>query len=316
VIIDDDGRIIVLDQVEAAVKVFSSQGDYLEHVARRGSGPGELQMPWQMFSMPGGELYIVDPMKRGFVIYDDSLNYVGEDALWFQNPPFQGTAVSDSQYVGYKIDTDAADNSIISRRTVALYTLGQADWDDVFWHDSIVVNMDELMEDPSKLILDLIDPLSICGYEGGIFFTLKDSEEYSVTRWDAMGEELLQITMDLPPVAKTPEEIAAESTFVTSYVSRFAGGGGGMPFEFNPDPYKDMIDNVAIGPDGNLWVKRGTTTAPFFDVFDPDSGELLGHRVFPREGWSWNVDVSRNGIAAWEEDPELGYQQLYILKQD
>jgi hypothetical protein len=53
---------------------------------------------------------------------------------------------------------------------------------------------------------------------------------------------------------------------------------------------------------------------PFFDIFDPATGELLRHVVFPVEGWSWVTDVSENGILAWEEDPELGYQQLYKLE--
>jgi len=84
--------------------------------------------------------------------------------------------------------------------------------------------------------------------------------------------------------------------------------------EFEPDPYKDMIADLSMGPDGCLWARRGTLQSPFFDIYDMETGELLRHVVFPVEGWSWRTVVSENGIAAWEEDPELGFQVLYLLE--
>lgn len=314
VMFDDEGRILVLDQVEAALKVYTSEGEYVRHAARRGSGPGELGMPWGMFDFPDGRLMVMDPMKQGFVVFDDSLEFVEELQLWTQNPPFFGTAVSQDRYAAYKIDTDMAGNNIVTRRTVALYTYGEEEWDQALWQDSMVTSMNEVMENPSLLIRDLIDPLSIASDgSGGIFFSLKDGEDYTVTGWDTDGGETLNISMDLSPVEKTPEEIAAESLYVSNYIGRMSGGGG-FSFEFQPDPFKDMVTDLDMGPDGNLWVRRGTMDTPFFDIFNPASGELLHHAVFPSEGWSWKLEVSERGILAWEEDPELGYQKLYILE--
>lgn len=313
-LVDSDGRILVEDQVEGAVKLFTSEGEYVRHLARRGSGPGELGMPWGMFLFPDGRLAVLDMMKQGFVVFDDSLEFQEELSLWTaQNPPFQGAAVSDSQFVAYKINQDVAESRITVTRTVALYDYGETDWNTVLWQDSIETTMSDLLSDPSAIILDTLDPLSICvGPSNSVFFSLKDGEEYSITELDLAGQAVREITMDLAPVEKTREEIVAESTYVTSYVERMSGGGG-MPFEFNPDPFKDMVIGLDIGPDGNLWARRGTTAMPFFDVYDPATGELLHHVVFPVEGWSWQMAVSRNGVLAWEEDPELGYQQLYRL---
>jgi hypothetical protein len=312
--IDDEGRILVLDQVECALKMLDPAGEYIRHVARSGSGPGEFGFPWNMCVFPDGRLMVMDLMKQGFVVFDDSLEFVEELSLWSQNPPFKAAALTDSQYVAYKLDQDASDNRITMTRTVALYTYGEEEWDRVFWQDSIVANMSDIISDPSIFIIDTLDPLSICASGSyGVFFSLKDGEEYTVRRWDTAGEELQDITMELSPVEKTPEEIAAESTYVTNYVARMSGGGG-FPFEFNPDPFKDMVIGLDIGPDGNLWVRRGTMDTPFFDIFDPATGELLRHVVFPAEGWSWMTAVSENGILAWEEDPELGYQKLYLLE--
>mgnify|MGYP001055343412 FL=1 len=311
--IDSQGRIIVVDQAAACLKVYDTEGSYIRQVSRRGDGPGEFVMPWDLFTMPDGRLVVVAPGKQGFVVFDDSLDYVEEIALWTQNPPFYPMALSDSSFVGYKIGQDMRDQTIVMRRTVAIYSWGEEEWDTVLWQDSLEATMSEIMEDPSVFIIDLIDPMSIGGGPAtGIFFSLKDSESYSVTGWDTTGTEILSIQRDMTPVEKTPEEMAEESLFVTSYVQRISGGGG-MPFEFNPDPYKDMVVGVDIGPDGNLWVRRGTRNEPFFDIFDLQ-GNLLRHAVFPDDGWSWQTEITRQGIIAWEDDPPEGYQRLYLLR--
>jgi hypothetical protein len=307
-------KILVLDQVASCVKIYDSNGNYLQQLSRHGNGPGELVMPWDMFIMTDGRLMILDMGKKGFVVFDDSLQFIEEIGLWPQNPPMQGTAVSDSQFVAYKVDMDMADNEIVMTRRVALYIFGEEDWDYIFWQDSIEASMNDIIENPSMFILDLHDPMSIGGNgSDGIYFSLKDGEEYQVTGWNPAGEEILSICLDLAPVNKSMEEIAAESTYVNNYISRISSGGdAGLVFE--PDPFKNMVIGVDIGPDGNLWVRRGTSDSPFFDIFDPENGELLHHTVFPVDGWSWKTSVSPDGILAWEEDPEEEYQKLYILE--
>jgi len=312
-LIQPDNRILVLDQPAACLKVFDIAGNYISQVSRPGNGPGELVMPWDMFMMPDGRLMILDLGKLGFVAFDDSLNFMEEIGLWTQNPPFKGTPVSDSQFVAYKIETDFSDENIVMERVIALYTVGEAEWDHIYWQDSLVASMNEIMQNPSMFVIDLLDPLSIGGNgSDGIFFSLKDSEEYLITGWSKEGDEFLSISLDLAPVNKTTEEITAESTYVNNYLNRLSGGGEvGMIFE--PDQHKDMVIGLDIGPDGNLWVRRGTCDSPFFDIFDTE-GNLLHHAVFPAEGWSWKTDVSQYGILAWEEDPESGYQKLYVLE--
>jgi hypothetical protein len=311
--IDQQGRLLVVDQTAACLKVYDSRGEYVAQVSRRGEGPGELTMPWDVFTWPDGRIAILAPGKGGFVVFDDSLQYVEEVDLWTQNPPFQGVPVSDSQYVAYKIGQNVEGGELTLSRTVALYTWGREEWDRILWHDSIQTTISEMMEDPSAVIMDVLDPLSITGGgEEGIFFALKDGEDYTITAWDTTGTELLSIGRDLTPAQKTREELKAESTYVTSYIQRMSGGGG-MPFEYNPDPYKDMVIDLGIGPDGNLWARRGTRNEPFFDIYDLD-GNLLRHAIFPDSAWSWQTEVTPRGILAWEDDPLEGYQRLYLLR--
>ena len=311
--IDRHDRIVVVDQAAACLKVYDMSGNFIQQLSRRGEGPGELVMPWDLFHFPDGRLAVVAPGKRGFVVFDDSLNYLEEIGLWDQNPPFYPMALSDSSFVGYKIGQDMRDETIVMRRAVAIYRWNQEEWETLLWRDSTEASMSEIMEDPSVFIMDLIDPMSIGGGpEEGIFFSLKDPRDYSVIGWDTTGAEILSISMDLTPVEKSQEEMADESIFVNSYIQRISGGGG-MPFQYTPDPYKEQVIGVDIGPDNNLWVRRGTRNEPFFDIYDLE-GNLLRHAVFPDDSWSWVTSVTRRGILAWEEDPVEGYQKLYLLE--
>jgi hypothetical protein len=311
--VDDQGRIIVLDQAEACLKVYDPEGSYIRQVSRRGEGPGELVLPWDLFTMPDGRLVVIAPGKQGYVVFDDSLEYLDEISLWQQNPPFYATPISDSSFAAYKIGQDMRDETIVMSRTLAIYEWGEEDWKTSLWQDSMEATISEIMEDPSVFLIDLIDPMSICGGAEGIYFALKDPYDYRITGWDTTGTEILSISRDMTPVEKTPEEMADESLYVNSYIQRMTGGGGGFPFEYSPDPYKDMIVDLDMGPDGNLWARRGTRQEPFFDIYDLQ-GNLLGHAIFPGDGWSWQTEVTPRGILAWEDDPVEGYQKLYLLE--
>ena len=109
------------------------------------------------------------------------------------------------------------------------------------------------------------------------------------------------------------EEIQVESEYITGWLQN-NGSNVEPDWNFNPKPYKDMIIGINIGPDDNLWVRRGTTETPFFDILDPENGELLRQAVFIDDGYSWKFEISRNGILAWEVDPEDYFQALYLIQ--
>lgn len=308
----DDGSILVLDRVYADLRLYDPDGEYTRHITRRGSGPGELVMPWDMFMSVDGRLVVMDPGKQGLIVFDDSLEFSEELRLWQQNPAFQSCAVSDSQFAGYKADLDITDTEVLITRRVALYHYGDEDWDMVFWSDTVSLPIDDVRRDRSLLFNNIEEPLVICAdRSGSVFFSLKEPDHYSVMKWDASGTELLNITSDIPPVRKSMEEMEAESIYVTNYVNR--GGDGSIEWEFQPEPFRNMVTDLGIGPDGNLWVRNGTYDRPVFDIYDTSEGELIGRALFPADGWSWKFEICRNGILAWEEDPEAGFQVLCVL---
>lgn len=306
-----DGVILVLDRQVACIKVFDPSGIYLRQVTRRGSGPGELSMPWEFLPLPDGRLLVLEMMKQGFVVFDDSLRFVEEISHWAQNPPLMSTALSDSTYAAYKIDADMVGEQMVMNRRIAVYRVGERDFDMVLRGDSITATMNELLENPSMFVTELLDAYCLEGDGAGtVYFAEKSGESYQVLGWDASGNEVFRTGLALAPVPKTPEEIQEESDYMNRF---FQSMGGGMPFNFEPEPYRNMVVGLGVDAEGNIWVQRGTTDTPFFDIFHRD-GNHLRHAVFPEEGWSWTFNISPYGILAWEADPASGFQQLYLLE--
>lgn len=306
-----NGNIVVLDRQVACLKVFSPSGEYIRQVGRRGGGPGELSMPWELLAMPDGRLLVLEMMKQGFVVFDDSLRLVEEISHWTQNPPLMSTAMSDSTFAAYKIDVDMVGEQLVMNRRIAVYRVGERDFDTVLRGDSITATMNQLMENPSMFVTELLDAYCLGGDGAGtVYFAEKSGESYKVLGWDAGGNQVFEAGLDLRPVPKTPEEIQEEKDYMNRFIQ---GMGGGMPFDFQPEPNRNMVAGLGVDSQGHVWVQRGTMAAPFFDIFD-GQGNLLRHAVFPVEGWSWTFHISPEGMLAWEADPASGFQQLYMLE--
>jgi len=58
--VDHDGTIYICDFKENSVKIFSSDGDLLNHVGAKGTGPGELFGPVKIALGPDNRLYVLE----------------------------------------------------------------------------------------------------------------------------------------------------------------------------------------------------------------------------------------------------------------
>ncbi len=305
------GNILILDNGAACFKEYSPSGEYIRQISRNGSGPGELSFVTLEFFQMDGNVLALNMMKQGFVVFDDSLNYLEEISLWTQNPPMQSVAVSDSIFVSYKPGfEEAGEGSFVMSRRIALFSYAEEEHDLVLWKDSTELTISDLISNSSTLVNDLFLGVTLGGNSDIILFSLKESDNYTVHAWYPDGTDAFTISIPLEPVAKTPEEIAEEKAYMEGLFNRMDAQGMG---EFVPEPNRDMVISAGIGPDGNIWVQRGTMEQPFFDIFDME-GTLIGHKVFPEAGWTWRFSLGPNGILAWEDDPELGYQQLFMVQ--
>ena len=305
------GNILVLDNGAACFKEYTPSGDYIRQISRQGSGPGELSSSTIEFFQMGGNVFALNIPKQGFVVFDDSLNFLEEMPLWPQNPPMQSVPVSDSVFAAYRLETEeSGEGSFTLFRRIALYTYGEEDYDTLLWQDSTELTISDLIANSSVIVNDFLLGIALGGNSDIILLSLKESDNYAVHAFYPDGSEAFTITVPLEQVAKTEEEIAEEKTYMNGLFSRMDAQGMG---DFVPEPYRDMVVAVYTGPDGNIWVQRGTQEQPFFDIFDLE-GTLIGHKVFPEPGWTWHFSMSPMGILAWEDDPELEYQQLFLVR--
>jgi hypothetical protein len=62
--VDDEDNIYAMDQGETQVKVFNKKGTLLKTIGRKGTGPGELQNPNNIFISGGSELVVEDYIRN------------------------------------------------------------------------------------------------------------------------------------------------------------------------------------------------------------------------------------------------------------
>ncbi|MTI89018.1 MAG: 6-bladed beta-propeller [Balneolaceae bacterium] len=104
-IIDDHGRLIVLDKQQHAIKVFDKEGSYLRTIGRYGKGPGEFIQPKKMY-IQDSLLYAIDKQPRiqvfnylsGDLVLTKIFNYFPNDFCVIDNFVFMNVDYYTTQF--------------------------------------------------------------------------------------------------------------------------------------------------------------------------------------------------------------------------
>lgn len=310
--IDDQGRVFVLDDVEACVKVFDSTGVFIQNLTRRGSGPGELIRPSYLNIAPDGRIVISDITRRGFIIFNDSFELEDEVLLWENNSPYSFSALTESKYLVCMYTEAQLQDGYVLKHTAEICDFSSAESPINVYTDSIFENEDGSdLSYSRELVFVLFKEInSCCDDSGNVFIATLDTLDYRVYGWDSLGNQFLSISLPISPVEKELEEIDTEAFFMQTCYQRDSGW---PPWEPSPYRHRFMTAELGIGPDQNIWVRRGTRTDLFFDIFDLE-GNLVRHAVYDLDSWSWKTVITPHGVLAWELDPFEGYQKLYLLR--
>ncbi|PIE51492.1 hypothetical protein CSA37_10815 [Candidatus Fermentibacteria bacterium] len=311
--IDGRSRILIMDEIEACVKVFNGQGEFIQQVSRRGYGPGELRSPRGLFTMPDGRIGIVAPGQQGYVIFNDSLHFLEEISLWPENSPYHVTAISDQKVAVCRYFDISLENSVVMYQTICIHDLHSADPELVLWQDSLELSKADLFQSPSSAFryAFIERPRTSTGVGGGVLFAVPGTDTYSLMGWDSSGTQILSISREVEKVERSLEEIDAEMFFISSRFRRSQGSA--LPFAYFPSQWRNQISDVGIGPDSLIWVRRRTTTEPCFDIYT-HTGELIRSTLFPTDGLFWETRITEKGVLAWELDPLDGFQRLYLIR--
>ncbi|NOQ22793.1 MAG: 6-bladed beta-propeller [Candidatus Aegiribacteria sp.] len=312
------GEIAILDMQKSCMSIFSPSGEFIQRIGRQGSGPGEFLLASGMTFFPvleGSDIpdslepgsVVSDGMAQKLVYFDTDMEYMMDVQGFFPSPPTTLVAVNDGAIVGMKPEWLQNEEGMFLGFTVAKWELGETE-------PSVIYFESMSPFDPSDLSSMQDDIINFGATPEGIVFTASlSTEEYEFTVWNPEGEELFTVTDEnFVRVLKTQEEIDVEAESVNRRMIQ-----GGMPesmANWQPDPYRSAIRVGGLWVDGldRIWVTRGTTQTPSFNVYDMEGKLLFTAALDAGERAStWQTAIKGNRFLAFDADPEL-YPQVFI----
>ncbi|MBN1435235.1 hypothetical protein JW921_10780, partial [Candidatus Fermentibacterales bacterium] len=275
-----------------------------------GSGPGELSMTAFACVTGSGDLYVT---QRGAMDRFDYFTgeWLEEQPRGMAPPPFGLMGLQDSAYVGVYLEFADDPSGVGLDIGVALFVPGPFSPVTRFIEDHYV------LRDPNDAagFMDRVwfgYNIAI-GRDETIYIARRSSEQYEVLGFSRDGEIVFELQRDLPRVERSEEEMAEERSFRLAQLESMDAGG----MNYEADPWRPFITGIGADASGMVWVRRGTEVVPTFDVYDPVSMEQVLTITIPEAGEGglyWRVTVDRFGILAWNENPESGWQQIYVLE--
>ncbi len=309
--VSSSGSILLLDQSACCIREFSPEGTYLATLSRRGNGPGELLYPQEMALLPDGKIIVRDMLKRSLVILDRSEESVSELADWSYISPEAIVPADSRHFAACETEIEILNSQqFLLIQKPSLYSLTDTAQELVFHSDSVMMSVETVVSSPTGLLGGGYAIMATDG-DGRLFYTRKSSTEYEIHCWDIEGNLLFYATLEIPTVAKTPQELLEETEYMKMQLASM--GLNALPETSEPDPYHTLIVGMGVDKCGNLWIQRGTEEKPVFDIFNND-GEHIGSAEFPRCGRHWKFSISPNGSLVWNLDPVSGFQKVYMLE--
>jgi hypothetical protein len=75
-IVDKEDRILISDMQDQAIKVFDSNGNFIQTIGRQGEGPGEFSYVGRMAFLPDGRLMVTDSRANRISLFDREGTYL------------------------------------------------------------------------------------------------------------------------------------------------------------------------------------------------------------------------------------------------
>lgn len=308
-----DGNLILLDGTYCNMRIFSPDGQLISTIGNRGEGPGELIHPFNLYNWGDGTIGVMDPNNGGIHRYAlDTGEWLGLDLAVNHNIPVNPVIVGENTYVSFKTRFEPDEDAITARAFVGLFPT-TVEPQLMYWEKAVIWDPGNM----GNLTLELFfsnfftaDPAS-----GTVYVSPFDGDNYSILCLNPDGTSSGTITGDYSPVAKTAQEIQEEKDFIEFLLTSSEGGNPNLNYSCDPWPNFLPVTGLYMGPDGNLWVRRGGTEVTEFDIWNSDL-ELAATASIPEipgRGTTWKMVFGEDYAVAWNENPE-DFQKLYILE--
>lgn len=310
-VVRTDSTLYVLDMPYATVKKYGPDGTYLGSFGRHGDGPGEMVFPQSMELLPGGTMLVQD--VNDLNMFDLTGQWLGFALEHRQNWPRQHAAADSSSFVIIRHEF-IHEPERISREFIAMYDLDGSLLQE-YSADSVSLPVDP-EDNTDALNTTFFSHYFTADPFRNVYLVTRHTQDYRIECFDALGTPFDSITLDIPVVEKTVEEIAMEKEYVEDYLTGM-GTSNVMQWIYEPDPYREPIAGIWLGWGGNLWVLRGTSDRPTFDIWSVPEGELLYSAVLdmelpPGQYLTFYITPWSEDFAAVHEDEGMVQRVLLI----
>jgi len=304
----EDGSILVLDRISCRIRVFDAEGGLVRTVGGYGEGPGEYMNPTDMAVLGDGRIIVCDIFSGGVHLLGTDLVDQGVRLPFYSDPPFQPVGTSDSSFVAGQLLVEPTPDGADATFLVGRFDLSQ---------EASAVYFERTWEADPTRFTEIVDNVMhsaawTADASGNVYCAPISFDSYEITGTAPDGTEILRVSLPVERVPRTPEEIADEKAFIDR---RIESMGSSLAVDYEPSPWRYQISQLGIDGDGNLWVLRGTTETPTFDVWDAGGNRLYTVTVpgAGADGIYWRFAIGGQGIAAWSDDP-VDYPKVYLLE--
>ncbi|MEA3265660.1 MAG: hypothetical protein U9P42_01775 [Candidatus Fermentibacteria bacterium] len=306
-----DSIIYVLDMSRAQLRKYTPDGEYAGYMGGNGDGPGELSYPQWMELLPDGSVIIQDVTDLG--LYDPQGNWLNHILTHSGNWPSQHT-ITGTDAFAIRWHEFISEPSFTLRQFISSYNLN-GDFITEFMTDSISVPVES--ENNNDALNRMLFSHYFAGdMNGNLYLVQRHTPEYRILCYTSEGIAFDTLSLDLPVVEKTEYEISLEKQYIEEYLTGM-GTSNVMQWIYEPDSFREPIAGIWLGWEGNLWVLRGTTVNPVFDVWGIPEGEYLYQaelsvEIPPTEFLTFYINPYCKGFLAVHEDEAMVQRILLI----
>lgn len=300
-----NGNIVILDMQKPSISIFTPDGMFLRNVSRQGSGPGEFLYPAAIASRPEGGFVISDLMGNKLINYDSNYEYISEQTGFYPAPPLAFVAIEGMEIIALKSVLEESEDQISRGFAVGRWTMEDPNPSVTYYSSLSLFNPDEInsIEDNAVLFAASVN---------GIVFTSQISPDVSsFTSWSRDGEELFtNVDVNFQPERRTQEDINAEEEQIDRRMSSQGLSASAIGWEPNPDKF--AISGLDVDGMDRLWVSKGNTQTPYFDVYDLSGVYLFSAALDAGlRSQGWNTRILQDKFICFDRDPE-DYPRVFI----
>ena len=305
---DGAGRIYAIDDVNIAVQVFDTDGNWEATIGREGEGPGEFERPYSLAVTSKGSVLVYDFSKRGLVVFGPDGSVMPERRGTLQPPTSYG-----NRHLGGWGEDFVANVSVRGPpRTNLLGVFAGPDTTLIASKPIPNFQMKDYASCGTSLRLPPVFFNFIAWDVSSDRIAYSAWPDYAVTVKD--GEVTRSVRRDFERRRATRgralEDVRDDFGLLGICVIPAAEVVDAAGFE----DFIPWIDGVALAPSGELWVRRfeiGNPSAGPVDVFDA-TGSYVG--TVPEGGPALPVLFLPDDRIALIETDEFDVQRLVVAQ--